>query len=161
MDNWKLKELFKFTNGFSKVHNDTDEIQVHITPNGNKREIKPNQVLDVRQRTTNYEITNNNKLILSNNTIEESDFDEDFHEIILKYNEISEKEKIIGLKKFLNFHFDNTKHKKLFVDFIKYYIKPKLWISVEKRKNFCGYNVLILLKNGTTAFTSPHCIRTF
>jgi len=143
MNNWNLKELFTFTPIYCKILNDTEEIKEYTDKDSKKHDIKPNSLLSINHNSGIFEIQNTDSLRLSDGSTKFATYQENLNNIITKYSNITKNGELFQVKKFLDFHFKRTKKKKVFLEFIKYFIKPKLWMEQEAKQKYTANDTII------------------
>jgi hypothetical protein len=130
-DNWGLKKLFHFDSNHWSILNDTTESITINSDRGQDIEVKPNLLVHINPGTTGSIDWNNDSMILPNNCtirysnkkiIEEPDFNSTFHVIINQLVRRFKHGHVIGGLDFLDYHYNWTKDKKRFLNFIKHYV---------------------------------------
>lgn len=139
MDNWKLNKIFKFSSIITDFYNDTDNI-VFITDNqGKKTEVKPNNIAHLGGNKLENDFVIPNLIVLqysNRNIYKQPDLREKLYQIILKYTQSIDRGHIIEAISFLDYHYKNSKDKKRFIRFVKYYILQKLWMTDDFREKY-------------------------
>jgi len=139
MDYWKLDKLFRFSDTILNIFNDTDNIVEIEDMTGCSFELKPNNKISFGQKNLEdaYVIPNQIVVKYSDKSIKEiPDFKDNLYQIMVRYTDAIYQGQIIEAKNFLNYHYKWTKRKREFLQFVKYYIQSKSWITVELRDKY-------------------------
>jgi len=136
-DYWKLRDLFKFSSSIKKIYNDTNDTVIIMDKGNKENRIKPNHTIDLGSsvKQIKYEIENNDIHKYSDKKPYKTlDFNENLNLIIGNLTDRFTEGQIIEGIRFLNFHYNWTKYKKRFIQFVKYYIQSKSWIEYSKKE---------------------------
>ena len=134
MDNSRLKQLFIFETEFSKFHNDTDSDIKIKGPDNKNHPLKPGSIIIFKPKPKNENlIPNLDTLNYSNKSVECVEFYVNLRSIITKYTDKIRKGQILRGIEFLDFHYKQTNKKKEFIQFVKYYILTKCWVTSKNK----------------------------
>lgn len=134
VDNWGLKNLFHFDDKYWNVTNDTDDIVILKSRDGQDIPTMPGETGHIIPDMYSIILPNNKTIRYSDKTsLKDEDFWENFNVIIGHLMRRLKDGHVIDGLDFLDYHYKWTKKKSRFLTFIKHFVLTVSWLPTDQK----------------------------